>query len=207
MVGTGRSTRGRMARPSPVLTSRAGRSRAAAPNNGVGKRNDLAASQVTGRRRPRDVASGPSARSRHLRLCHLLSALFTPLFVVSLPPFVIFCLLVLPSCSCILILPRLRITPRHSASERGPSRSPGCEAVAVIATTAKGYDLDYAWRAVGEAYLGAGYSPAAAEGSEPPGTWWRPRAERLGFAQGRRVERVSGLLRCVGTAGLKPATP
>jgi hypothetical protein len=28
--------------------------------------------------------------------------------------------------------------------------------VAVMATVAKGYDLDYAWRAVGEAYRGAG---------------------------------------------------
>jgi conjugative relaxase-like TrwC/TraI family protein len=58
-----------------------------------------------------------------------------------------------------------------------------------MATVAKGYDLDYAWRAVGEAYRGAGYYLAAAEAGEPPGTWWGPGAERLGFATGQRVER------------------
>ena len=44
--------------------------------------------------------------------------------------------------------------------------------MAAMATVAKGYDLDYAWRAVGEAYRGAGYYLAAAEAGEPPGTWW-----------------------------------
>ena len=58
-----------------------------------------------------------------------------------------------------------------------------------MATVAKGYDLDYAWRAVGEAYRGAGYYLAAAEAGEPPGTWWGPGAERLGFAEGQQVER------------------
>jgi conjugative relaxase-like TrwC/TraI family protein len=58
-----------------------------------------------------------------------------------------------------------------------------------MATVAKGYDLDYAWRAVGEAYRGAGYYLAAAEAGEPPGTWWGPGAERLGFAAGQMVER------------------
>src|SRR5260370_14543030 len=58
-----------------------------------------------------------------------------------------------------------------------------------MATIAKGYDLDYAWRAVGEAYRGAGYYLAAAEAGEPPGTWWGPGAERLGFAVGQVVER------------------
>jgi hypothetical protein len=61
--------------------------------------------------------------------------------------------------------------------------------VAVMATVAKGYDLDYAWRAVGEAYRGAGYYLAAAEAGEPPGTWWGPGAERLGLAEGQQVER------------------
>jgi hypothetical protein len=69
----------------------------------------------------------------------------------------------------------------------------GGEAVAVMATVAKGYDLDCAWRAVGEAYRGAGYYLAAAEAGEPPGTWWSTGAERPGLARGRRVERVSGL--------------
>lgn len=58
----------------------------------------------------------------------------------------------------------------------------------MVATIAKGYDLDYAWRAVGEAYQGAGYYLAAAEG-EPPGTRWEPCAERLGFTSGQQVER------------------
>jgi TrwC relaxase len=58
-----------------------------------------------------------------------------------------------------------------------------------MATVAKGYDLDYAWRAVGEAYRGAGYYLAAAEAGEPPGTWWGPGAERLGFTRGQVVER------------------
>ena len=35
-----------------------------------------------------------------------------------------------------------------------------------MATVAKGYDLDYAWRAVGETYRGAGYYLAAAEAGE-----------------------------------------
>ena len=54
-----------------------------------------------------------------------------------------------------------------------------------MATVAKGYDLDYAWRAVGEAYQGAGHYLAAAEAGEPPGTWWGPGAERLGFPPGQ----------------------
>jgi hypothetical protein len=58
-----------------------------------------------------------------------------------------------------------------------------------MATVAKGYDLDYAWRAVGEAYRGAGYYLAAVEAGEPPGTWWGPGAELLGFAEGHKVER------------------
>src|SRR5215472_16613297 len=58
-----------------------------------------------------------------------------------------------------------------------------------MATVAKGYDLDYAWRAVGEAYRGAGYYLAAGEAGEPPGTWWGPGAERLGFAAGQLVDR------------------
>jgi AAA domain/TrwC relaxase len=58
-----------------------------------------------------------------------------------------------------------------------------------MATVAKGYDLDYAWRAVGETYRGAGYYLAATETGEPPGTWWGPGAERLGFTRGQQVER------------------
>jgi TrwC relaxase len=61
--------------------------------------------------------------------------------------------------------------------------------MAVMATVAKGYDLDYAWRAVDEVYRGAGYYLAAAEAGEPPGTWWGPGAERLGLAAGQQVEQ------------------
>jgi hypothetical protein len=55
--------------------------------------------------------------------------------------------------------------------------------VAVMATVAKGYDLGCAWRAVGEAYRGAGHYLAAAEAGEPPGMWWSTDAERLGLAR------------------------
>jgi hypothetical protein len=58
-----------------------------------------------------------------------------------------------------------------------------------MTTVAKGYDLDYAWRAVGQTYRDAGYYLAAAEAGEPPGTCWGPGAERLGFAAGQEVQR------------------
>ena len=61
--------------------------------------------------------------------------------------------------------------------------------MAVMATVAKGYDLDYAWRAVGEAYRGAGYYLAAAEAGEPPGTGGVPVPNGWGFAAGQVVER------------------
>ncbi len=41
----------------------------------------------------------------------------------------------------------------------------------MMVTVANGYDLDYAGRAVGEAYRAAGYYLAAAEAGEPSGTW------------------------------------
>ena len=52
--------------------------------------------------------------------------------------------------------------------------------MAVMATVAKGCDLDYAWRAVGEAYRRVGYYLAAAETEEPParGRAGRRTAER-----------------------------
>jgi hypothetical protein len=54
-----------------------------------------------------------------------------------------------------------------------------------MVTVAKGYDLDYAWRAVGEAYRGAGYDLAAAEAGDPPGA----RRGVAGFHPGQEVER------------------
>ena len=62
----------------------------------------------------------------------------------------------------------------------------------VIATLCKGYDLDYIWKQVdaGLAREGAGYHIQASEtGGEPPGRWWGPGAEALGFRPGQVVER------------------
>jgi len=64
--------------------------------------------------------------------------------------------------------------------------------VAVVATLSKGYDLDYVWRqaSAGPEKSAAGYYIRAAEGGgEPPGRWWGPGAEALGFAPGQVVER------------------
>jgi conjugative relaxase-like TrwC/TraI family protein len=64
--------------------------------------------------------------------------------------------------------------------------------VAVVATLSKGYDLDYMWRQAGPGSQkeGAGYYLQASEdGGEPPGRWWGPAAEALGFQQGQLVER------------------
>jgi conjugative relaxase-like TrwC/TraI family protein len=61
--------------------------------------------------------------------------------------------------------------------------------MAVVATIAKGYDLDYMWASVTAAPAGA-YYIAAAEAGEPPGRWWGPGAEALGLAPGKEVERV-----------------
>src|ERR1700691_192020 len=64
--------------------------------------------------------------------------------------------------------------------------------MAVVATLTKGYDLDYIWRQVdrGPAKDAAGYYVQASEtGGEPPGRWWGPAAEVLGFEHGQLVER------------------
>src|SRR6202051_4590128 len=64
--------------------------------------------------------------------------------------------------------------------------------LAVIATLSKGYDLDYIWKQVdrGPAKDSAGYYIQASEsGGEPPGRWWGPGAQALGFESGQRVER------------------
>jgi hypothetical protein len=60
--------------------------------------------------------------------------------------------------------------------------------MAVVTTIAKGYDMDYAWKNVGPARAADYYIHAAEEG-EPPGRWWGPGAEALGFARGQRVDR------------------
>ena len=60
--------------------------------------------------------------------------------------------------------------------------------MAVVATIAKGYDLDYAWKNVGPSRAAEYYLQAADQG-EPPGRWWGPAAEALGFQCGQRIER------------------
>jgi conjugative relaxase-like TrwC/TraI family protein len=69
-------------------------------------------------------------------------------------------------------------------------KAPGL--VAVVATLSKGYDLDYIWKHVdrGLAKDAASYYIQASEsGGEPPGRWWGPGAEALGFEPGQRIER------------------
>jgi TrwC relaxase len=64
--------------------------------------------------------------------------------------------------------------------------------VAVVATLSKGYDLDYIWKHVdrGPVKDAASYYIQASEtGGEPPGRWWGPGAQALGFEPGQRVER------------------
>ena len=64
--------------------------------------------------------------------------------------------------------------------------------MAVVATLSKGYDLEYIWRQVdrGPAKDAAGYYIQASEsGGEPPGRWWGPGAQALGFANGQTIER------------------
>jgi conjugative relaxase-like TrwC/TraI family protein len=64
--------------------------------------------------------------------------------------------------------------------------------VAVVATLSKGYDLDYIWKQVdqGPAKDAASYYLQGSEsGGEPPGRWWGPGAEALGFQPGQQVER------------------
>jgi hypothetical protein len=64
--------------------------------------------------------------------------------------------------------------------------------LAVVATLSKGYDLEYIWKQVdrGPAKDAAGYYIQASEsGGEPPGRWWGPGAEALGFHPGQIVDR------------------
>jgi hypothetical protein len=68
------------------------------------------------------------------------------------------------------------------------------QAVAVVVTVAKGYDLGYVWKNQGqqerapETGIGGYYIDAAQHG-EPPGRWWGPGAKTLGFTAGQVVER------------------
>jgi hypothetical protein len=65
--------------------------------------------------------------------------------------------------------------------------------MAVVVTVAKGYDLGYVWKnqahkSGAEKAIG-GYYISAAQAGEPPGCWWGPGAEALGFTPGQAVER------------------
>ena len=63
--------------------------------------------------------------------------------------------------------------------------------MAVVVTIAKGYDLGYIWKTqdpTAEPVIGRYYLNAAQAG-EPPGRWWGPGAQALGFAPGQTVDR------------------
>jgi len=65
--------------------------------------------------------------------------------------------------------------------------------LAVVVTVAKGYDLGYIWKTQGEAAgraTSGGYYIDAAQGGEPPGRWWGPGAQALGFTPGQVVQRT-----------------
>ena len=64
--------------------------------------------------------------------------------------------------------------------------------MAVVVTVAKGYDLGYIWKTQGQANAErtpGGYYINAAQAGEPPGRWWGPGAQALGFTSGQVVER------------------
>jgi hypothetical protein len=63
--------------------------------------------------------------------------------------------------------------------------------LAVVVTVAKGYDLGYIWKTQGQAAgrVIGGYYINAAQAGEPPGRWWGPGAQDLGFTPGQIVER------------------
>jgi hypothetical protein len=65
--------------------------------------------------------------------------------------------------------------------------------MAVVVTVAKGYDLGYVWKnqahKEGAEQSVGGYYINAAQAGEPPGRWWGPGAQALGFTVGRSVER------------------
>jgi hypothetical protein len=61
-----------------------------------------------------------------------------------------------------------------------------------VVTVAKGYDLGYIWKTQAEpgpSRTTGGYYINAAQDGEPPGRWWGPGAQALGFTPGQLVER------------------
>ena len=81
----------------------------------------------------------------------------------------------------------IMVGPRGAAIPvRGGSR------LAVVVTVAKGYDLGYIWKTQaqpGPSRTTGGYYINAAQDGEPPGRWWGPGAQALGFTPGQMVER------------------
>jgi hypothetical protein len=64
--------------------------------------------------------------------------------------------------------------------------------VAGLGTLHKGFSIEYAWAQVGSAAdrrKPSAYYIGAAEGGEPPGRWWGPGAQALGFHDGQEIER------------------
>jgi hypothetical protein len=64
--------------------------------------------------------------------------------------------------------------------------------LAVVVTVAKGYNLGYIWKTQTEHHAGrttGGYYITAAQAGEPPGRWWGPGAQALGFTPGQIVQR------------------
>ena len=65
--------------------------------------------------------------------------------------------------------------------------------MAVVVTVAKGHDLGYIWKTQGQqasaGRITGGYYINAAQAGEPPGRWWGPGAQALGFTSGQIVER------------------
>ena len=62
----------------------------------------------------------------------------------------------------------------------------------MVVTVAKGYDLGYIWKTQTEHDAGrttGGYYINAAQAGEPPGRWWGPGAQALGFTPGQVVQR------------------
>ena len=63
--------------------------------------------------------------------------------------------------------------------------------MAVVVTIAKGYDLGYIWKTQDHSAgrTTGGYYINAAQAGEPPGRWWGPGAQALGFTLGQSVDR------------------
>ncbi|HET9969609.1 MAG TPA: relaxase domain-containing protein [Streptosporangiaceae bacterium] len=61
----------------------------------------------------------------------------------------------------------------------------------MVVTVAKGYDLGYIWKTQDHAAQRTigGYYLNAARAGEPPGRWWGPGAQALGFTPGQTVQR------------------